>query len=207
MFVKVLSFGYSSWFSITESEKAKETQKLREVKHIDIEDTEETSETCQNNPGNTGSLMLNFLISHVLQLVLLTDIQVFVKKRVGSTPTCQLSVRFWSKNMRFYRKNFTFSFNFQLTIFFYSSSKNYKWKQICFFVLVTQSIDGRKTRKIHAQDIIREELDTVNAKIVSCTKLKSTVGLSTELSDSLKKLESRKRVLERKYPTCNRKQN
>ena len=135
MFVKVLSFGYSSWFSITESEKAKETQKLREVKHIDIEDTEETSETCQNNPGNTGSLMLNFLISHVLQLVLLIDIQVFVKKRVGSTLTCQLSVRFWSKNMGFYRKNFTFSFNFQLTISFLFIIQKLRMKTNLFFCI------------------------------------------------------------------------
>ena len=61
MFVEVLSFYYLSWFSLTESEKAKDMQQLREVEHIDIEDTEETSETCQNNSENTGSLMLNFL--------------------------------------------------------------------------------------------------------------------------------------------------
>ena len=52
------------------------------------------------------------------------------------------------------------------------------------FVLDTQPIDGRKERKFHAQDVIREELNTVNAEIVSYAKLKSTVGLSTELSDS-----------------------
>ena len=46
------------------------------------------------------------------------------------------------------------------------------------FVLDTQPIDGRKERKTHAQDVIREELNTVNAKIVSYGKLKSTVGLS-----------------------------
>ena len=33
-----------------------------------------------------------------------------------------------------------------------------------FFVLDTQPIDGRKRRKIHAQGIIREELNTLNAK-------------------------------------------
>ena len=56
-----------------------------------------------------------------------------------------------------------------------------------FFGLDTpQPIDGRKKRKTHAQNIIREELNTVNAKIVSYTKLKSTGGLSTELSDSLR---------------------
>ena len=65
------------------------------------------------------------------------------------------------------------------------------------FVLDTQPIDGRKRRKIHAQGIIREELNTVNAKIVSYTKVKSTVGLSTELSDSLKKLETRIHQLEK----------
>ena len=60
MFAEVLSFDYWSWFSITESEKAKETQQLPEFEHIDINGTEETSETCQNNSENTGSLMLNF---------------------------------------------------------------------------------------------------------------------------------------------------
>ena len=146
MFVRVLSFGYSSWFSITESKKAKETQKLREVKHIDIEDTKETSETCQNNPGNTGSLMLNFLISHVLQLVLLIDIQVFVKKRVGSTPTCQLSVRFWSKNMHFYRKNFTFSFNFQLTVSFLFIIQKL-WMKTNLFFCISYTIHRWKENK------------------------------------------------------------
>ena len=66
-----------------------------------------------------------------------------------------------------------------------------------FFVLDTQPIDGRKRRKIHAQGIIREELNTLNAKMVSYTKVKSTVGLSTELSDSLKTLETRKHQLEK----------
>ena len=60
MFVEVLSFDYSSWFSIIESEKAKETQQLREVEHIDIEDTAQISERCQNNSENKDSLMLNF---------------------------------------------------------------------------------------------------------------------------------------------------
>ena len=64
------------------------------------------------------------------------------------------------------------------------------------FVFDTQPIDGRKERKFHAQDVIREELNTVNAEIVSYAKLKSTVGLSTELSDSLKKLGTRKNQLE-----------
>ena len=64
------------------------------------------------------------------------------------------------------------------------------------FVLDTQPIDGRKERKFHAQDVIREELNTVNAEIVSYAKLKSTVGLSSELSDSLKKLGTRKNQLE-----------
>ena len=59
MFVEVLLFDYSSWFSIRESENAKEMQPLPEVEHIDIRDTEETSETCQNNSENKGSLMLN----------------------------------------------------------------------------------------------------------------------------------------------------
>ena len=71
-------------------------------------------------------------------------------------------------------------------------------------------MEGKK-RKTHAQDVIPEELNTVNAKNVSYTKLKSTVGFSTELSDSLKncklKKTSWKRDLERKYPTCNRKEN
>ena len=35
----------------------------------------------------------------------------------------------------------------------------------------------KEKRKTHAQDIIREEVNTVHAKIVSYTKLKSTVGL------------------------------
>ena len=46
MFAKVLSFDYSFWFSITDSDKAKETQQLHVVEHIDIEDTEETFETA-----------------------------------------------------------------------------------------------------------------------------------------------------------------
>ena len=70
-------------------------------------------------------------------------------------------------------------------------------KKNLFFVLDTQSIDGRKKRKTHAQDIIHEELNKVNGKIVSYTRLKSTVGLSTKLSDSLKKLQTRKNQLEK----------
>ena len=66
-----------------------------------------------------------------------------------------------------------------------------------FFVLDTQHIDGSKTRKTHAQDIILKVLNTQNTKIVSFTKLKSIVGLSTALSDSLKKLETRKNQLEK----------
>ena len=89
---------------------------------------------------------------------------------------------------------------------------SYEWKQICFFVLDTQINDGTKKRTAHAEDIIREELNIVNAKILSYTNLKSTVGLSTELSNSLKKLETQKiqlerRVSERKYPKCNHKQH
>ena len=44
-----------------------------------------------------------------------------------------------------------------------------------FFVLDTQHIDGSKTRKTHAQDIILKVLNTQNTKIVSYTKLKSIV--------------------------------
>ena len=68
-----------------------------------------------------------------------------------------------------------------------------------FFELDTQPIDGRKKRKTHAQDITHEELNTVNTKIVSYTKLKYTVGLSTELSDSLKKLETWNNHLEKNF--------
>ena len=49
-----------------------------------------------------------------------------------------------------------------------------------------------KKRKTHAQDIIPEELNTVKAKIASYTKLKSTVGPCTKLSDSLKKTQLEK---------------
>ena len=38
----------------------------------------------------------------------------------------------------------------------------------------------------------RTPINGMKTKIVSYTKLKSTVGLTTELSDSLKKLETRK---------------
>ena len=77
-------------------------QQLREVEHIDIKDTEETSETW---------------ISDVLQLVLLIDIQVFVKRKVSSILTCQLSVRLMVQKYAFLSKKM-FSFNFQLTVSF-----------------------------------------------------------------------------------------
>ena len=59
-------------------------------------------------------------------------------------------------------------------------------------------MEGKK-RKTHAQDVIPEELNTANAKNVSYTKLKSTVGFSTELSDSLKKLQTQKNQLEKGF--------
>ena len=42
------------------------------------------------------------MISDVLQLVLLVDIQVFVKRKVGSTPTCQFSVRLMVQEYTFF---------------------------------------------------------------------------------------------------------
>ena len=89
------------------------------------------------------------------------------------------------------------SFNFQLTISFLFIIRKLWLKTDLFFVLDKQPTVGSKKRKTHAQDIIREELNTVNAKIVSYTKLMSTVGLSTKLSDSLEILKTRKNQLEK----------
>ena len=101
--------------------------------------------------------------------------------------------------MHFYRKKFTFSLKFQLTISFLFIIRKLWMKTNLFFVLDAQPIDGRKKRKTHAQDITHEGLNTVNTKIVSYTKLKYTVGLSTELPDSLKKLETWKNHLEKNF--------
>ena len=79
--------------------------------------------------------------------------------------------------MHFYRKMHVF-FWFSIDIFFSIYHPKIMNENKSVFVLDTQPIDGRKERKTHAQDVIREELNTVNAKIVSYGKLKSTVGLS-----------------------------
>ena len=49
-----------------------------------------------------------------------------------------------------------------------------------------------------AQDLIKKDLDTVNAKIASVLSVKKTVGLSTELKTDLGKWEKEKESLEKK---------
>ena len=102
--------------------------------------------------------------------------------------------------MHFCLKHFTFSFNFQLTIsFLFIIWKLWMKTNLFFCIRYTTHQWKEKKRKTHAQDVIPEELNTVNAKNVSYTKLKSTVGFSTELSDSLKKLQTQKNQLEKGF--------
>ena len=114
------------------------------------------------------------MISDVLQLVLLIDIQVFVKRKVGGILICQLSIRLVVQEYAFLSKKYVF-LKFLIDIFFsIYHPKIMNENKSVFCVRYRTPINGMKT------------------KIVSYTKLKSTVGLTTELSDSLKKLETGK---------------
>ena len=121
--------------------------------------------------------------------MLLVDIQVLVKRKVGSTwdlPIVQLRLA----NMHFYQKNFMFSLNFQLTISFLFIIKKCEWKQICFCRYTTHW--WKEKKKNSCSRYYSWRANTVKAKITFYTNLKSTVGPCTELSDSLKKAQLEK---------------